>query len=356
MPKFHSLKIREVRRETADSVSLSFEVPDELKAEYAFLPGQHLTLKTILDGEEIRRSYSICTAPSEGDLRVAVKKLPFGKFSKLANEVLQPGETLDVMTPMGSFTPILHPSNSKHYVAIAVGSGITPIISILKTVLETEPGSFFTLIYGNRTTESVIFRDQIDELKNANLRRLSIHHVMSQEDPGSDLFFGRIDAGKCHVFFTKLIDLQEVDEFFICGPAPMTSAVKDTLLNLGVHADQIHFELFSTVGQNAGAAQGWQASDAPVVSRVTITIDDNTFSYDHASATETVLDAAHRTGADLPYACKGGVCCTCRAKVLKGSASMEVCYGLEPSEVAAGYVLTCQAHPTTDTLVLSFDE
>jgi len=357
MPKFHALKVRDLRRETADCLSVSFDVPEHLQEEYQFLPGQHLTLKTHLNGEEIRRSYSICTSPADGDLRVAVKKLSGGQFSTFANERLQVGDTLDVMTPMGSFNTPLHPAQRKFYVAFAAGSGITPVMSIMKSVLETEPGSHFTLFYGNRSSDSIIFRDRIEDLKNENLQRLSIHYVLSQEDTGADLFQGRISPEKCQAFCTKLLDLEEVDEFFICGPEPMIHAVQETLLNLGVDPKKIHFELFtSPVGKLGISEKKWIPPAVPILSKVTITMDGNTFTFDHTSSGVPILDAAHAVGADLPFACKGGVCCTCRAKVIEGEVEMEVNYGLEREELEAGYVLTCQAHPKTDRVVISFDE
>jgi ring-1,2-phenylacetyl-CoA epoxidase subunit PaaE len=357
MPRFHALKVRELRRETHDCVSVSFEVPEELRDEYQFLHGQHLTLKTQLNGEEIRRSYSICTSPNEADLRVAIKKIPGGQFSSFANEGLQAGDTLDVMTPLGSFHTALDAGQKKFYVAFVAGSGITPVMSILKSVLETEPESHFTLFYGNRNTDTIIFRDQLDDLKNRYLQRLTIHHILSQEDPGSDLFSGRIDAGKCEVFCSKLLDVEEVDEFFLCGPEPMIFAVQETLQTMGVDSRKIHFELFtSPVGKLGVSEKKWTPPAQPILSKITITLDGNTFTFDHTSSDVPILDAAQKKGADLPFACKGGVCCTCKAKVLEGEVEMEVNYGLEAEEVEAGYVLTCQAHPKTDKLVLSFDE
>ncbi len=357
MPKFHPLKVREVRRETNDCVSVSFDVPETLKEEYRFLPGQHLTLKTELNGEEVRRSYSICTRPNDDDLRVAIKKVPDGRFSTFANDALHTGDTLDVMTPMGNFTTPLDTGQAKSYVAFVAGSGITPVISILSSVLDTEPGSHFTLFYGNRSTDSIIFKDRIEDLKNRYLSRLTIHYLLSGEDPGAALFHGRITADKCKVFCTKLLDIADVDEFFICGPEPMIQAVKDTLLEMGADRRKIHFELFtSPAGKLGGDDRKWVPPARSVLSRITITLDGNTFTFEHPTAGVPILDAAQRTGADLPFACKGGVCCTCKAKVLEGAVEMEVNYGLEPDEVEAGYVLTCQSHPKTERLVLSFDE
>ncbi len=357
MPKFYALKIQELRRETPDCVSVSFEVPASLQPEYEFLPGQHLTLKTTVNGAEVRRSYSLCSSPNSGELRVAVKQVAGGQFSAFANENLRVGDTLDVMTPMGNFTLETAPDHRKHYVAFAAGSGITPVISMLKTVLAQEPASHFTLFFGNRTTESIIFRDEIEDLKNEHLTRLSVHHILSQEDGGVDLFYGRIDEGKCRRFCTRLLDVADVDAFYICGPEPMILAVKSTLLELGVDEKRIHFELFTTPGEASGMSQKhWIPASSLTASKITLTLDGNTFTYNHDNPSEKILDAASRMVADLPYACKGGVCCTCKAKVLQGEVEMEVCYGLEREEVEAGYVLTCQSHPKTSTVVLTFDE
>ncbi|MCF8281315.1 MAG: phenylacetate-CoA oxygenase/reductase subunit PaaK [Bacteroidales bacterium] len=351
------MKVQDIRRETPDCVSVSFDVPPTLKPDYEFLSGQHLTLKTTVSGSEVRRSYSICASPSQGDLRVAVKQVPGGAFSSFANNGLAIGDELDVMTPMGNFTLETSSQNKKHYVAFAAGSGITPIISMLKTVLQNEPASHFTLFYGNRTTESIIFRDELEDFKNEYLTRLSVHHILSQEDLGADLFFGRIDGEKSRRFCSRLIDVLDVDAFFLCGPEPMIFSVKDTLLELGVDEKVIHFELFTTPGASTATfSKTWVPQPGLAAAKITLTLDGNTYSYNHADPSETILDAASKTVADLPYACKGGVCCTCKAKLLQGEVEMEVCYGLEKEEVEAGYVLTCQAHPKTEVVVLSFDE
>jgi ring-1,2-phenylacetyl-CoA epoxidase subunit PaaE len=357
MPKFHKLKVREVRRETPECVSISFEVPAEVRSEYDFLPGQHLTLRTHLDGSEIRRSYSICTSPMEGELRVAVKQVPGGLFSGFANERLMPGDELDVMTPLGNFALQTDPSAQRSYVAFAAGSGITPVISMMKTVLRNEPNSHFTLFYGNKTSESVIFREAIEGLKNEYMTRLSVHYVLSQEDPGIELFHGRIDAEKCRKFCQRLIDVEAVDGFYLCGPAPMIEAVRSTLMELGVDEQKMHSELFNTAGtNNLESKRDWAKSGGAATSSITLTLDGKTYSYQHNIPSETILDAGAKVAPDLPYACKGGVCCTCKARVLEGEVEMEVCYGLEKEEIAAGYVLTCQSHPKTDKVVLSFDE
>ena len=357
MPRFYPLKIQAIRKETEDCVSLTFDVPEALQKEFAFKPGQHLTLRTFINGEDVRRSYSICSSPREGRLQVAVKKLFGGQFSSFANEKLQADDVLDVMPPMGSFTTELNPTHQKHYVAFAAGSGITPVISILKAVLQTEPNSHFSIFYGNRSARSIIFKEEIEGLKNQYMDRLSIYYFLSQEDPGSQLFHGRITAEKCEQVFIKLLDVSQIDEFFICGPGPMIEAVQDSLAHQGVEKRKIHFELFtSPETQSKADTPRWTPPSQPVVSKITITLDGKTFSFNHTSSGRPILEAAQITGADLPYSCKGGVCCTCKAKILKGEVAMEVNYGLDPEEVQAGYILTCQAHPVTDEVVLSFDQ
>lgn len=351
--QFHSLKVREVRRETPDTVSVAFDVPASQCPSFLFKQGQYLTLKTMIGGEEVRRSYSICTGVHDQDLRVAVKKVDGGLFSTWANEHLKAGDTLEVMPPQGNFFTELDPANEKLYVAFAAGSGITPVMSILRSTLETEPRSRFVLFYGNRSFDYIIFREQLEELKNRYPERLSVHHVLSRESLGSDLFQGRITGDKCErygkVFFTPA----EVDAFFLCGPEEMVFEVKDTLLRLGANPKSVHFELFNTTSGKAKPAatsvkEAFEAS-------ITVIQDGAEFDFKLPSDGSTLLDAAMRAGADLPFSCKGGVCSTCKAKILEGKVEMNVNYGLEPDEVEAGYVLTCQAHPVSKRVVVSFD-
>lgn len=355
-PTFHSLTVKEVRRETADCVSVAFETPESLKAGYDFIPGQYLTLKTVLNGEEVRRSYSICAGPNDGELRVAVKKVPGGLFSTFANEHLQAGDTLDVMTPMGNFHTPIAPDQAKNYAAFAAGSGITPILSILKAVLETEPKSTFTLFYGNRTAESVIFKEAIEALKNRFMNRLSVHYLLSREYPGSDLFYGRITAEKCTAFCKTLLAWEATDEFFLCGPQEMVEAVRDTLADLSVDPHKIHVELFqAATGKEAVQAQERVEALPDIVSTVRVILDGNNFEFSLPAHGDTILDAAMKAGADLPFSCKGGVCSTCRAKLLEGDVMMEVNYALEADELEQGYILTCQAHPQSEKVVVDFD-
>ncbi|MFN7327592.1 MAG: 1,2-phenylacetyl-CoA epoxidase subunit PaaE [Chitinophagales bacterium] len=352
--KFHPLSVREIRQETPDCVSVSLDIPAHLQAEFQFTPGQYLTLRTELNGEEVRRSYSICTAPSEQDCRVAIKKVPDGRFSSFANEVLQPGDLLEVMPPQGKFTHQSDPSLARTFVGIAAGSGITPVLSILKTVLFQEPNSQFLLFYGNRGFDHIIFREELEQLKNQYPNRLSVHHIFSRESMGNDLYQGYINGEKCQIFGRVFFKPQEVDAFFICGPEEMIFECKETLEQLGVDPKKIKFELFAT-GTSKQPKKEVKKEDV-IDAEISVLQDGARFDFRLPSDGSTLLDAAMRAGADLPFSCKGGVCSTCKAKVLEGEVSMDLNYGLEPDEVAAGFVLTCQAHPKSDRVVISFDE
>ncbi len=360
MPKFHQLIVKDIRRETEDAVSVAFEVPEALVTEYEFIQGQYLTLKTELNGEEVRRNYSVCVSPLDGELRVAIKQVPFGKFSTYANQVLQVGDTLDVMTPMGRFHSEVKPTQTKQYVGFAGGSGITPVISILKTVLQTEKESTFTLFYGNRGFDSIIFREDIEALKNEFMDRLTVHHVFSEERLESPLFNGYISTEKTLQYAKLLFDPNQIDEYFICGPEPMMLAIRDALESLDIEKSKIHVELFSSPDKKplikTNAPSKAPTFDSTKASKVTIRLDGDFIDFPLAYDGESVLDAALKEGADLPYACKGGVCCTCRAKLIEGEVEMTVNYALEPEEVEAGFILTCQSHPRTEKIVVDFDE
>lgn len=353
--RFYELKVADVRPETPDCVSVALEVPAALKETFVFAPGQYLTFKIGLAGQEIRRSYSICTAPGDGELRVAIKSVKGGKFSTVANTMLKKGDVLEVMPPMGKFTP---KRLGKHYLAFAAGSGITPMMSIIKDALQREPDSHFTLVYGNRNRNTIIFREEIEGLKNIYMQRLRVYHVLSRELMDVPLFNGRIDAEKCRQFCDKLIDLKKIDEAFLCGPEEMILSVRDKLIELGMAQAVVHLELFSSPDQPKAQHIKWKeehAEDTGLKSKVSIRLDGVTFDIDLAYNGDNILDAALAHGADLPYACKGGVCSTCRAKITEGAVEMEVNYALEPDEVAKGYVLTCQSHPITERVVVDFD-
>lgn len=358
-PRFHNLRIQDITRETADCVSVAFEVPDHLSEDYQFVPGQYLTLEAEIDGEKVRRSYSLCSSPADGELRVAIKKVEDGRFSTYANEALKVGEEMAVMTPDGNFLVDIEPPKTKNYVAFAAGSGITPIFSIAKAVLEMEPESKFTLFYGNKTTQSIIFRDQLDGLKNRYMNRFELHHILSREDQGTDYLKGRIDEQKCVSFSQRFFEPLKVDAYFLCGPEAMINTVSDSLKDLGVDKDRIHYELFTSPAQSiAGKTKVSAKADKSdkVKSAITVILDGDETHFDLESDGDVILDAALDAGADVPYACKGAVCCTCRAKVTEGSVEMEMNYALEDDEVEDGYILTCQSHPTSDKVTVSFDD
>jgi ring-1,2-phenylacetyl-CoA epoxidase subunit PaaE len=356
--KFYPLKVKDVRQETADCVSVSMEIPEELADVFRFTAGQYLTFRTQMNGTEVRRSYSICVSPKQCELRVAVKKMEEGKFSTFANETLKPGDVIEVMPPLGKFSPKLQPAKNKQYLFIAAGSGITPVMSIMTHVLEEEQDAHVTLVYGNRNRNTIIFREPIEALKNKYMQRFSLYHIMSREQMDMPLFSGRITAQKCLDLFDTLIDVKSIDEVFICGPEDMIISVRKQLLDLGMKQEQVHIELFTSPDQPKAAHEKWvqeHAADSKSESEVTITLDGATFKMKLAYAGDSVLDAALKHGADLPYACKGGVCCTCRAKLVKGEVDMEVNYSLGKDELEKGFILTCQAHPKTDKVVIDFD-
>jgi ring-1,2-phenylacetyl-CoA epoxidase subunit PaaE len=357
-PKFHALTVSEIRRETKDCVSLLFDVPADLADLYRFQHGQYLTLRATIGGEDMRRSYSICSGVHEGALRVAVKEVEGGIFSTWVNRELKAGDTLQVMMPMGHFTSTIEPEKKKNYLLIAAGSGITPVLSIAKTVLQDEPLSEVSLIYGNRLFHSIIFRETLENLKDKYLGRFRVFHVLSGEPNEVDLFSGRIDQAKLERFGKTFIQTSQLHEAFICGPEPMIRAANSYLLEQGLAPEQIHFELFASPGQTAAAVA--KSTPTPVVDAgekcaVTIVFDGQETNFFMPKQGISLLDAAQNNGVDIPFSCKGGMCCTCRAHISEGAANMTVNYALEPGEVEMGYVLTCQAHPTTDHVVVDFD-
>ncbi len=358
-PRFFTLKVSDVRRETSDCVSVALEVPSSLESVFKFVPGQYITFRKKVKDEEVRRSYSICSGVNDGELRVAIKKIENGKFSSFANDELKAGDVLDVMPPMGTFISRNKEGKDQNYLAFAAGSGITPILSIMKSVLENEPGSTFSLVYGNRGRNSVIFREAIEALKNTYMGRVKLYHILSREYVDVEIFSGRIDANKCNELCASLIDLKTIDEVFLCGPESMVLTVKEELSKSGMAADKIHLELFTTpdaAKASAGKTEKDTDTNKGAMSKVTITLDGTTFDMEVPFKGESILDAALRNGADLPYACKGGVCCTCRARVMEGEVHMEVNYALEHDEVEKGFVLTCQSHPRTERVIIDFDE
>ncbi len=353
---FHKLAVKEVNKETADCVTILFDIPDNLKKTFQFKQGQSLTMRTAINGEEVRRTYSICSSPLEDQWRVAIKKVDGGLFSSLANDHLKKGDILEVMPPVGKFYAELDPSHKKNYLAIAAGSGITPVISIIKTTLHTEPLSNFTLVYGNRSRSSIVFFEELEALKNKYLRRFNFINILSRERTDAPVNFGRINADKLNEL-SKLISYATTDHVFICGPEEMIFTSKDFLETKGIDKKKIHFELFNTPGQKQSTGNKQRTTgDTGPKSKITVKLDGRSFDFDLSfSSDTTILDAALQQGADLPFACKGGVCCTCKARLLEGEVMMDVHWGLEEEEIEEGYILTCQSHPKTEKVVVDFD-
>ncbi len=354
------MTISEVRRETSGAVSLLFEVPESLKAPFAFEAGQYVNVRTILDGEEVRRSYSICSTPDSGELRIAVKRVPGGKFSCYANDVLATGDTIEVMPPQGRFTlPPQDESTAPTYIFFAAGSGITPVISLIATALDREPECRVILFYGNRTADQIIFRDALDALKNRYMDRFGLFHVLSREKQSAPLFNGRIDTDKCSAWSRYLFRFSDVRRFFLCGPGEMTFIIRDWLKAQGVEDGRIAIELFTTPGsgqkQVSSAIEEPDGHDPAKECLVTVRLDGDTTEFRLQYGGMSILDAAAAEGLDVPFSCKGGVCCTCKAMLLEGEVSMDVVYGLEPDEIEDGYILTCQSHPRTETVLVDYD-
>ena len=350
-PTFHSTKVLEVRRETADCVSVALEVPNT--ETFSFVPGQYLTLRSTINGQEVRRSYSLCSNPLSGELRVAIKQVEQGVFSTWANTELKAGDTIDTMPPMGNFALEIEPTDEQTYVGFAAGSGITPVLSILKTVLERAPKAKFILFYGNRKTNSIIFKAELEDLKDAHMGRLEVHHVLSREDQGNDLLFGRIDEARAAQFAAQIPGVKAAAGHFLCGPEAMIKGVQSALEQAGVAAKNIHFELFTSAAPAAEKAPAASASSGDAA--VTVILDGEETHFTQGPK-DFILDAALDAGADVPYACKGAVCCTCRAKVLEGEVEMAMNYSLTDDEVAEGFILTCQSMPRSPKVTVSFDE
>lgn len=344
----HQVPVAAVDRLTADSVAVTFDVPDELREQFAFSPGQHLTVRTNLGGEDVRRNYSICSPATTGELRIAIKQIPGGAFSTFAAEELKPGDTLELMTPTGNFGGTLDPLRAKHYVAIAAGSGITPVLSLLATTLEVETESRFTLIYGNRTVESTMFRDELDELESRFADRLEILHVLSREPMHVPALSGHIDRDKLDRWLTTTLPPAEVDEWFLCGPVELVTATREALLEYGVEAEDIHLELFYGYTKTAETTTVYPGA------QLTLRLSGTEHTTELRPG-ETILEAALQVRDDSPYACMGGACGTCKAKLVDGTADMDQNFALGKADLAADYILTCQAHPTSDAVTVDYD-
>lgn len=353
---FYPLKVADVRRETADAVSVLFDVPDDLLERFRFQPGQHLTLRSTLKGDEVRRNYSVCVAPSDNELRVAIKRIPNGVFSTWANADIKPGQVIDVMPPHGSFTWRFDKNARRQYAAFAGGSGITPILSLLKTALAAEPGSEFTLFYGNRDSASIMFLEQLAGLKNRFLGRLRVYHFLEDEEEDFDLFNGRLDKAKVAEVLAHLIAPEDIDAFFICGPGPMMSAVEDALKSAGVKPDRILIERFTTGEASATDIAAARALEQRAQGlKLQVKLDGRKRSITFDSAKGSILENARAVGFGAPFACKAGVCATCKAKVVSGKVQMKTNYGLSAEDLELGYVLTCQAVPLEDDVFLDYD-
>lgn len=362
--RFHRLAVAEVEHLTDDAVGVTFDVPADLRSEYAFEPGQHLTLRATINGEDVRQSYSICQSRSgrtpglrgDGALRVASARVPEGRMSAWLNDIVRQGDEIEVMTPMGSFTCSTRPDAARHHVAIAVGSGITPVLSLLSTALEEEPRSRVTLLYGNRRTSSVMFLEELEDLKNRFPGRFHLVNVLSREAQDVELFHGRLDRERLERLFAALVPVETVDEWYLCGPFGMVSGAEELLRERGADARHIHHEIFHVDDEGGPPRPRVVVDDsAPPAAVVTINLDGRTTAISMPSKDESILDATLRTRPDAPFSCTGGVCGTCRARLVQGEVRMDRNYALEPEEVRAGIVLACQSHPVTDTVQLDYD-
>jgi ring-1,2-phenylacetyl-CoA epoxidase subunit PaaE len=356
MSKFHSLAVSRVTQETNDVIAVTFAVPDNLKQVFRFIQGQYLTLRATIDGTEVRRPYSICSAVQEDVLRIAIKKRPGGDFSVWANDTLKPGQVLDVMPPTGNFNAPLASENCKHYLGFAAGSGITPLLSIIKTTLIAEPNSTFTLCYGNRASSTAIFKDELAELKDIYLERIKLVYVMSREQQDIDLFNGRITKEKCDELLKYWINPGHIDTAFVCGPEDMMRGVLASLQSHGIPRQNIKLEFFTAGTPKQRSAVREQSAIAPQRSEITMVMDGNHIVFTMDKDRESILDAALKQGIDMRYSCKSGVCATCRCKITEGKVDMDANHALEDYEVARGFALSCQSFPASDRVIINFDQ
>lgn len=358
---FYPLSISDIRPETGSAVCITFEVPEDLRETFCFIQGQHLTLKKTLEGIEYRRSYSICSGVDDGALQVGIKRIEGGIFSNFANSELKVGDTIDVMPPSGNFYTQLDAGNAKNYMCICAGSGITPILSIVKSILSQEPKSSVTILYGNRNSATVMFKEELGFLKNRYMTRLNWLNILSREKQDADVLFGRLDNKKGgELNKMKLIDIDSTDEFFLCGPESMISEVSKGLRDAGIDESHIHYELFYSSPEDATVAIEKHHERAKRsggrVSKIDVKVGGRSIQFDLSADGENILDGAMRNGADLPFSCKAGVCATCKARVIKGEVEMDITHSLTAQEVMAGFILTCQSHPMSDHVVVDFDQ
>ena len=362
-PRFHALRIASVTREAEDAVVLEFAVPEALCEAFRHMPGQFLTLRTTLGGEELRRSYSICAGLDEGALRVAIKAVEGGRFSGWANSALKAGDTLEAMPPDGRFCVAPDPARARHVVAFAAGSGITPVLSIVRSVLAQEPRSRVTLVYGNRHVSSIMFCEALEDLKDRHLGRFTLHHVLSRDHQEVALFNGRIDRDKCAQFLAKLVPVQGIDLALVCGPAGMIEDVSAALAGAGLPGDRLLVERFvSADGAQAGPTRAGRAqvASSPAAgeagAEVTVIVDGQSRVVRVPAQGPSILEVALQAGADLPYACKSGVCSTCRARLVSGEVEMARNFALDAGEVERGFILTCQSHPRSERVTVDYDQ
>jgi ring-1,2-phenylacetyl-CoA epoxidase subunit PaaE len=354
--KFHPLPIASVERETRDAIAITFAVPEPLRAQFRYEQGQHLTLRADIGGRDVRRSYSICSAVQDDALRIAVKRAPGGVFSTWANEALAAGAAIDVMPPMGHFNVPLDPSAERHYLGFAAGSGITPLLSIVKTTLAVEPRSRFTLFYGNRASGSVMFKEELAALKDLCMDRFNLVHVLSREAQDIELLHGRIDRAKAAALLAHWVRLERIDTAFVCGPEGMMDAVVDALKARGFPDAKIRIERFAASIPKHTHVPRPLPQAASTECEVTVVIDGARKSFPVEKEKENILEAGLRNGIELPYSCKGGVCSTCRCRLLEGEVDMDVNFALEDYEVARGFILSCQSYPVTDKVVVDYDQ
>jgi ring-1,2-phenylacetyl-CoA epoxidase subunit PaaE len=358
--QFHPLTVAAVEPETDNAIKVSFEVPADLRDTFNYQPGQYLTLEARIDGEPVRRSYSICSGVNDQALQVAIKRVEGGVFSNFANDALRCGDSVQVMPPQGNFFTPLDRSRARNYLFIASGSGITPVVSNIKSILEEEPDSRVTLLYGNQRTNTIMFRETLSFLKNRYLERFLWVNILSREDQGSDVLNGRLNNRKGAELNQRLIDLKSYDEYFICGPESMISEVSRGLRGVGVAEENIHYELFASSAEDARAVVEKHHARARAyggkTSQVTVVMDGRSSQFELTADGENVLDAGLNHGMDLPFSCKGGVCSTCKAKLVEGEVDMDINHGLQPEEIEAGFILTCQSHPISDKVVVDFDQ
>ncbi|WP_047548002.1 2Fe-2S iron-sulfur cluster-binding protein [Psychroserpens sp. Hel_I_66] len=356
MAEFHNIKVANVYKETDDTSVITFDIPTDLQEAFNYSQGQHLTLKAIINDEDVRRSYSLCSSPIDKQWQVAVKQIAGGKFSTYVNEKLRSGDIMEVMVPSGNFGVETNPEASKNYLFFAAGSGITPVLSMIKTHLKAEPNATCKLFYVNKTAKSIIFKEELEQLRNRYFGRLEIYYFLTKERRDIELFNGRFDDEKMQVLTKTFIDIPDTSEVFLCGPEKMVNYVSEYLIQAGLPKDLVHFELFVTGLSEEDIKRAERLAQQNVEgTEITIVDGGKEFSFTMTKEYDNILDAALGAGADLPFACKGGVCSTCKCEVKEGSVEMKINYALDEKEVSQNLVLSCQAVPTSDKVIVDFD-